>query len=211
MIAAVVPAAGRSLRMGRPKLTLDVDGKPLIVRVVESLRGGGVECVVVVAPPRAAPGAVALIDAAGRAGAEVVILDAATVDMRATFERGLSRLEAMPGGAPNTVFLCPGDLADLTAEVVAALVARVREAPERIVVAMHQGRRGHPAALPWSVASAVRDLPPDQGVNALITRREAEVEGLESDAGVLRDLDTPEDYERLRDRRGRSESSARAE
>ena len=51
MIAALVPAAGSSKRMGQPKLLLEFDGHTLIGRVVGALRAGGVERVVVVAPP----------------------------------------------------------------------------------------------------------------------------------------------------------------
>src|SRR5215471_3453560 len=58
MIAAVVPAAGRSSRMGRPKLLLDFEGESLIRRVVTALRGGGADRIVVVPPvdsPEAEP------------------------------------------------------------------------------------------------------------------------------------------------------------
>ena len=40
MIAAVVPAAGRSERMGRPKLLLRLDGETVIARVVTALARG---------------------------------------------------------------------------------------------------------------------------------------------------------------------------
>ena len=43
MIAAVVPAAGSSKRMGQPKLLVEFDGHTLIGRVVGALRAGGVE------------------------------------------------------------------------------------------------------------------------------------------------------------------------
>ena len=56
-IAAIVPAAGRSERMGRPKLILPIGGATVIARVVAALRQGGAEPVVVVAPPAEAPGA----------------------------------------------------------------------------------------------------------------------------------------------------------
>ena len=68
MIAAVVPAAGRSQRMGRPKLLLPIDGEPLIVRVVTALREGGAERVVVVAPPAESEGGPAVAALASQAG-----------------------------------------------------------------------------------------------------------------------------------------------
>src|SRR5215468_2464915 len=50
-VAAIVPAAGRSVRMGRPKLVLTIGGQTVLARVVKALRAGGAGRVVVVAPP----------------------------------------------------------------------------------------------------------------------------------------------------------------
>ena len=36
-VAAIVPAAGASVRMGRPKLLIEFDGLPLIAKVVAAL------------------------------------------------------------------------------------------------------------------------------------------------------------------------------
>jgi molybdenum cofactor cytidylyltransferase len=48
MIAAIVPAAGMSTRMGRNKLLLPFKGKPLIVHAVETLLASKIEEVIVV-------------------------------------------------------------------------------------------------------------------------------------------------------------------
>ena len=49
-IPAIVPAAGKSRRMGQPKMLLPFGGQPLIGRVVRALLEGGAEPVIVVAP-----------------------------------------------------------------------------------------------------------------------------------------------------------------
>src|SRR5436305_15068509 len=48
---AVLPAAGASRRMGRPKLLLPFNGGPLVAGVVNALLGGGVEEIVLVTAP----------------------------------------------------------------------------------------------------------------------------------------------------------------
>src|SRR5688572_10852701 len=48
---ALLPAAGASRRMGRPKLLLPVGGRPMVAGVVEALRGGGVGEIVLVTAP----------------------------------------------------------------------------------------------------------------------------------------------------------------
>jgi CTP:molybdopterin cytidylyltransferase MocA len=195
MIAAVVPAAGKSKRMGRPKLTLPIDGEPLIARVVSALRLGGVEQVVVVAPPADAPGAHALAVEAERAGAIVIVADQPPPDMRASVELGLASWK--DGAPPATLLLTPGDSPGLSPALVARVVARSRAEPRAIVVPAFRGRRGHPVALPWPLAEGITRLPPGTGINTLVRDHQDRVVVIDvDDAAVTADLDTPEDYQR---------------
>ena len=111
MIAAVVPAAGRSDRMGRPKLLLEFEGETLIDRVVTALREGGAERVVVV-PPADAPEAAAIAAEAAAAGAEVLVPETQPAEMRDSIELGLAVLDAEP--RPDSVLLTPGDVPGIT-------------------------------------------------------------------------------------------------
>src|SRR5437879_4363300 len=49
-VHAVIPAAGQSTRMGRPKLALPLGGRSVLERVVDALRGAGVDVLVVLGP-----------------------------------------------------------------------------------------------------------------------------------------------------------------
>src|SRR5262245_45158536 len=166
MIAAVVPAAGRSERMGRPKLTLPLGGTTVIARVVSALREGGAGRVIVVAPPIEVGGAEALIAEAKAHGAEVVVPEGPTADMRASVELGLARLAESE--APDGVLLAPGDSPGITAELVARVVAHFARDTSRIVVPACAGRRGHPVVWPWGIAMQVAGLPSGAGVNAIL-------------------------------------------
>ena len=73
MIAALVPAAGSSSRMGQPKLLLKFDGMSMIGRLVAALRKGGARRVVVIAPPDDAAEGPAVATEARLAGAEVLV------------------------------------------------------------------------------------------------------------------------------------------
>ena len=68
MIAAIVPAAGRSERMGRPKLILPIGGLSVIAHVTIALRTGGADPVLVIVPPASVAGAPALAAEAARGG-----------------------------------------------------------------------------------------------------------------------------------------------
>jgi molybdenum cofactor cytidylyltransferase len=194
MIAALVPAAGHSQRMGRPKLILPIEGVALIARVVIALRTAGAAPVLVVPPPADAPGAAALIREASAAGAEVVAPEKQPPDMRASIELGLAALQRLEPN-PVTVLLTPADSPGLTPALVGRVIERAASAPRSIVVPMAAGRRGHPLALPWEIALAVRKLPPGVGVNSLITLyADSVVEFEVDDPAAFDDLDTPDDY-----------------
>jgi molybdenum cofactor cytidylyltransferase len=193
MIAAIVPAAGQSLRMGRPKLILPVGGVPLIARVITALKAGGVGRVIVIAGPAEMPGALALIEAAEGQGAEVLRSPTPTADMRASVELGLEYLTQ--GSEPDAVLLAPGDSPGLKAANVARLIRRAADQPGRIIVPCHEGRRGHPVFLPWSLAREIPHLPPGVGVNALLAAHPEAIVAFDADdPGILADLDTPGDY-----------------
>src|SRR4051812_46993340 len=75
---ALIPAAGLSQRMGRPKLLLPLGGRPVLEHVVSALRAGGAAEVLVVVGPEGG----ALREPAERAGGRVLALDEQTPDMR---------------------------------------------------------------------------------------------------------------------------------
>jgi molybdenum cofactor cytidylyltransferase len=192
MIAALIPAAGSSARMGRPKLLLEFEGQSLIGRVVRSLRQGGAERVVVVAPPTDAAEGPAVAAEAHRAGADVVVPNTRPAEMRNSIELGLERLARH--GTPRSVLLTPGDYPGITAEVVARLVEHAGRMPDRIVIPSHNGRRGHPIALPWRIAAQIHSLPTGTGVNTLVAQHGHSVVEMDvSSPEIIADLDTPAD------------------
>lgn len=198
MIAAIVPAAGRSERMGRPKLILPIGRTTVIATVVTALKDGGAEPVVVVTPPADFAGAAILADEARAAGACVLIPARHPIDMRASVELGLDHLGQGPGAPPATFLIVPGDSPGLTANLVREVIARSRQFPNAIVIPVYEGKRGHPIALPWSFAAKLRALPPGVGVNALVALHLEKAAQFEvADPGAVADLDTPEDYRRL--------------
>ena len=205
MIAAVVPAAGMSARMGEPKLLMSSDrGETLIHHVVTVLRRGGIGRVVVVAPPLNVPEGQPIFDEAKRAGAEVIVPEIRPTEMRISVECGLTALEAGP--TPQLVFLTPGDVPGITSELVARLRDSALERPGSIVVPAYEGRRGHPLVLPWTLALEIRALPIGEGVNSLVARyRDRLIMVPVPIPDVLLDLDTPEDMRRWKLGRSRTD------
>lgn len=193
MIAAILPAAGHSRRMGRPKLALPLAGRTVLEHVVTVLRAGGVERVVVVLGPHVAD----LAPVATACGAEVVLLPEPTADMRATVEHGLAHLEATR--PPDAWFLVPADHPTLAKEIIRDLLtARMRQPSQSVFVPVWQGRRGHPTLIDWSHTAGIRAHPAGEGLNRYLRlHAAATLEVPAPTSAVVDDLDTPEDYARL--------------
>jgi molybdenum cofactor cytidylyltransferase len=193
---ALVPAAGHSRRMGRPKLALPLGESTVLGCVVASLRESGVDEVLVVVGPHVAE----LAPLARSAGASALLLDAETPDMRTTVERGLRWLQEQRQPAPEDGWLlCPADHPALQVDAIRAVMRARSDEPNRsIIIPTFQGKRGHPALIAWKHVAALQELPPDQGINVHLRSQAAETLLLPVAAEqILCDLDTPEDYERL--------------
>jgi molybdenum cofactor cytidylyltransferase len=196
VIVAVLPAAGDSRRMGRPKLLLPFHGGPLVGGVVNALLGGGAGEIVLVT----APDDEELRGWARRAGIASAVNPAPERGMLSTIRAGIAAL----GGAAElarrgaTLLVSPADLPNLRAETVAGLLRRMREAGAPISEPVFHGRRGHPLAIAPALIPEIDTLDPDVGLRQLRDRHAAELLEVEvEDAGVVQDVDTPEDYERL--------------
>jgi molybdenum cofactor cytidylyltransferase len=201
---AVIPAAGRSRRMGRPKLLLPWHDGTVFSALLTAWKHSRVERVVVVVHPDDEE-----IAAIGRAmGVHVVVPAAPPAEMKDSVALGLAWIEARFGPPADAAWLlAPADLPLLSPQVIDVLlsthVANCSAAQAGvalpILVPTYSGRRGHPVLFPWSLASEVQHLAAGEGVNALIKR--AAVSQIECGAAAApADIDTPDDYQRLHKR-----------
>ncbi len=186
--------------MGQPKLALPIPGHGLTVleHVLRTLRDGGVTLTLVVL----APHTTALLPLAQAAASQVLQLPQATSDMRSSVEEGLLWLEQQCHPNPEDLWLLlPADQAWISHGVIQQLLqAQDEHRGHSIFVPTHTGRRGHPTLFKWELVSALRSHPAGEGINAFV-RCQAVLtwEVPAQDPGVLQDVDTPADYERLLD------------
>ncbi len=194
-VYGIIPAAGRSRRMGRPKAALPVRGRPMLHRVAESLLGAQLDRIVIVVAEEGRPLAEPLADRC-----DIVINPRPDAEMIESIQLAIRHIRAACSpGRPDGLLVCPVDAADLSPGTIRTCAAAFRQAPDRIVIATHDGRRGHPIVFPHQLADEVLALAPAEGLNQLPRRYpEAVLEVPCDDPGVLRNVNTPSDYDGLR-------------
>lgn len=182
--------------MGRPKLALPFGDRTILEHVIAALRQAGIERILVVIGPHS----VALAALAESAGASVCTMETQTTGMRGTVEHGLRWLEERFNPRPeDSWLLVPADHPALDASIVPQLESAYSSHPQfSIVIPTYKGRRGHPTLVAWKHVAPIRAWPADLGLNTYVRRHLAEtLEVPVNSAGVLWDMDTPEDYEWL--------------
>lgn len=191
MTVALLPAAGASRRMGRPKLLLPINGRPMVAGVVEALRGGGVREIVLVT----ARDDEALQTWARQNGVTIAINPDPDRGMLSTIQEGIA---ALKNSKDEILLVSPADLPHLQSETVSNLLRKMIETGAPLAVPTFRGKRGHPLAIAPGLIPEIDTLDPNIGLKQLRDRHEAELLEIEvEDAGVVQDVDTPEEYERL--------------
>ncbi len=187
LVVAVVPAAGRSTRFGAMKLLADVGGVRLIDRTLASLLEARIGRVVVVTGAAAPFEGTRLL--ADPRVTTVVNPDSAR-GMFSSIQTGL----AVAGG--DVVLVLPADMPFVSAETVAAVVARA-VATGCTVVPVYDGRRGHPIAIPRPLCDRLLALTPTTTLKDGLAVFGQPVVRLEvADPGILHDVDVPADLAR---------------
>jgi molybdenum cofactor cytidylyltransferase len=190
-VHALVLAAGAGRRFGGGKLMAPWRGGVLLDGALDAALAAPVDGVIVVS------GADARVDAhvLGRADPRLTLVHAAdhARGLSASLKAGLAALPGETVGA--LVFL--GDMPLTPRAVLHPLVeALLRGASAAVPV--HEGRRGHPAALSRRLFAAVAALDGDRGAGGLLDGLGDAVTTVETDdAGVLGDVDRPEDLAAL--------------
>jgi molybdenum cofactor cytidylyltransferase len=189
MICAIVLAAGQSRRMGTQKLLLPFAGSTVIAMIVDQLLASPVDrTVVVVGRDREA------ITAAltGRT-VSFVMNPAGESEMLDSLRCGL---RALPEGC-EAVLVVLGDQPGLTSALVDGLVSAFGIDGPGLIVATHEGRRGHPLLIPADYFPEVLTRFDDTGLRGLLHAHPEQVrEFAVSSLDVLLDMDLPEDYRR---------------
>jgi len=198
-IIPIILAGGASTRMGRVKALCELGGQTCLELALAACR-----------PRSDVPELRRSIVVLGHASREVaarVDLGAVDVVINRRPERGQTSslqegLRVLPPGA-DAFLVYPVDFPLIQPQDVARLIAafRTRPAGVHVVVPSHAGRRGHPALFAAALGDEILALPDGGSARDVLAAHAAAIlhVGYDTDR-VITDMDTPEDYERIRTR-----------
>jgi len=194
-VVAVVLAAGNSARLGQPKQLAPINGRPALAYTLDALRASAVDGITLVLGHRADEIAAAL----DLTGVTVVQNLNYAEGQSTSVKAGVKSLGPDVGAALMTV----GDQPTLSPQVVDAIISAYRATGGPWIVPVYRtpdggGDWGNPVLLSHASWHWLDMLKGDTGARTVLRKQMDMVLELVVDAPVPIDIDTPEDYARVR-------------
>lgn len=191
MTAAIVLAAGLSRRMGRPKLLLPLEGRPVIRQTVERVLAAGMDEVLVVVGPEHD----ALRQALEGLRVRLVVNPVPEAGQGSSVRRGIQAL------SPHTTaaLIALGDQPHVSVDVIGKLQLAMAAPGKRIAAPRYADGLGNPVLFAADVFPELLALGGDRGARAVVEKDPARLAVVDVASAMPSDVDTPEDYERLSD------------
>lgn len=191
MIAGLILSAGRSSRMGRHKALLPYAGATFLEHIYNTAGRSTLDRLLVVLGHDPQP----IIDAVDIPADRITVNEDYDRGMLSSLQTGLR--EVMPM-LPEAVVVFLVDHPRVTVELIDALIAEFRRGAGDIVLPVYDGRRGHPVLFGASLFDELLAAPLDVCARHVVRAHPDRVAELPVDEeGVVRDIDTPDQYHRL--------------
>ena len=184
---AIILAGGESKRMKAPKLLLPFRGKSMIESVIENVTSSKVDKTLVVL------GSVSELI--------LEIITGLKVNHCYNYNYKEGMLSSVKCGFRNLpsdlqgVLVFQGDQPLIPPETTNKVIDEWRKSGKGIVIPVTSGKRGHPLLIDRKYRDEIEKLRDDEGLRSLAAIFNEDVLEVEVNTpGILRDIDTPEDY-----------------
>ena len=198
-VGAVVLAAGSSSRMGEAKQLLPLADSTVLERTLQNLNAAKVDEIVLILGFSAETIRQRISDSPMK-NLRIVVNHKYGQGMATSLRTGLAALSENTDAA----LIVLGDQPFIRPETLDRIIDQYRQSDAQIVIPIFQGSRGNPVLLDRSVFHEVMALQGDIGCRAIFGNHlDGIVKAEVDDIGILLDIDSKEDYERLRTLQGR--------
>ena len=192
--AGIILAAGQSKRMAQSKIVLPWGDKTVIGNILSSFQTAEISHIIVVVG-----GYRDLVEQeAAKYGVETVYNpDYYNGEMSLSLQTGLKKVEQ----ECDAVFVALGDQPEIDSIDLKGMMTKSNEFPLKIIIPSYSMRRGHPWLVPEIFFEEIMNLRAPETMKTFIQNHEKEIEYyVVQKSNILADLDTPEDYQRLKPR-----------
>lgn len=186
-VSAIILAGGYSMRMKQFKPLLPLGDSTIIENTINVFRKSGVKDITVVIGYRAND----LKPILDCIGVKWVYNDNYHEGMYSSVVAGVSSLSEYAQG----FFLLPADMPLVKTETIQELLSVYNSTKHDIIYPVYKGHRGHPPLISKGIFPAIKSWDGCGGLRALLSEYHqfsTQVEVM--DEGILKDMDTPEDY-----------------
>ena len=188
-MVGILLAAGFSLRFGSTNKLLQClpDGRPIALASAESLIKAIPVSIAVLRPKNKD-----LTELLINVGLNIVFCTEYNQEMADSLATGI-RFSVNFEAANDGFVIALADMPYIQTETIVAVANKVADGAS-IVIPTYQNQRGHPVGFSAKFRSDLENLQGDEGARSIIKRYTNEVELLPTDdAGILVDIDTPND------------------
>ena len=190
--ACIILAAGQSKRMARSKIVLPWGDKTVIGTIISAFEQAGVKKIVVVTGGYRE-----------EVEREITKFNVTSIfnpnfkngEMSFSLQKGLDEITNEFDGT----FVALGDQPDIHPTDIQGLIETGVSHKNSLIIPSYQMRRGHPWLVPSFLFEEIKNIHAPETMRDFIQKHEKDiVYYLVRNSNILADLDTPEDYERLR-------------
>ena len=193
MFSALVPAAGMSTRLGRNKLLLPFNGRPMIAHAIDTLLASRVDEIIVVLGHQSDR----VKEAIGQRGVKIIENLHYREGISTSINAGLTAISSHA----RAIMIYLADQPLIESEEINFLIRSFDEADKAnksIIVPFFRGQRGNPVLVSSSYKASMLGISGETGCRRVIKQNPGEILAIEMDTDhVVRDVDTIEEYERL--------------
>jgi molybdenum cofactor cytidylyltransferase len=189
-VSAILLGAGESKRMGRDKLLLPWGKRTILEHCLQVLLRSKVKEVIVVLNPQNT----VLTNGLGEKRIKVVLNPDYKKGMSGSIRRGIQALNPKSDG----ILIALGDMVFLRSRTIDAILRAFRQEKGNIILPSFRGRQGHPVLFHRKYKGELLKLKGDTGGKSIIMKHPEDVLVIPvKSKGVIRDIDTWEEYKKL--------------
>ena len=197
MISAILLAAGESKRMGRPKQMLAWKGKTLLRHVLENLIHSTVDEIILVLGHEAE----AIQKSLTEFQIKIVINPEYQQGMASSLRQGLLAIDTRS----EAFLVVLADQPGIGPEIINQIIHEFQRSDPRRGIArpIYRGLRGHPVLIGVRYLQEALQLQGDVGARQILMNHPEDILEIEADQeGILKDIDTHEEYQKYLNQTG---------